>query len=94
MTDTATRMLENARRNFATNGAVWDDRTEAAVRSLIGAFVLDIGHVTMPPEVVRGLRHALDTAADFSPPVPGSERDGAETWVNQRYDHIGKRIDD
>lgn len=33
MTDTATRMFENARRNFATNGAVWDERTEAAVRS-------------------------------------------------------------
>lgn len=86
-TDRATEMLENARKQFQTNGAFWDDRTEAAVRSLIAAHLLEVEHLTMPAEVADRFRELTeDFLQNEEDPEGLADVHNAQRWVSARYD--------
>lgn len=77
--------MANLKAAFATNGAPWDDRTEAALRSVLAAQGLEIAWWQMPQTLAAGLREGCARAGDRVPHV------GAiEAWLDERYDAHGR----
>lgn len=94
-TDRATELLENARRQFATNGAPWNDRTEAAVKSLISGHILGELYLTIPPKAAQALRHGLLNNAVVNCRKLAPDEVEALAWLDERYDtDKGERIED
>lgn len=89
--DRANTMFENAKKNFAVNKAPWTDRTRPAVMSLIGSHLMEVEELTIPPEMVKTLRHALENVQGGGVLAGGRARATTQAlaWLNERYDEDG-----